>query len=108
MWMGSRSKYRSLLAGYVLYWELIKNGCEIGCSRYHLGRSTAQSTGEAFKNKWNAVPSQLYWQYLLRRTKQVPQLNVHNPRYRLAIDAWRRLPVPVTQVVGPFVARSIP
>ena len=108
MWLGTRAKYRNQDAGYVLYWELIKASCEQGAERYHLGRSTAQSGGETFKRKWNARVEQLYWHYLLRNGRDIPQLNIHNPKYRVAINAWRRLPVSVTQVVGPYIARSIP
>ena len=85
MWLGSRGEFRTRHAGYVLYWELIKNACERGMKRFHLGRSTVQSGGESFKKKWNAEPTQLYWQYLLRHAGRFPQLNVDNPKYRLAI-----------------------
>jgi len=108
LWLGSRGKFRKMYAGYVLYWELIKNACERGLKRFHLGRSTAQSGGEVFKKKWNAYPTQLHWQYVLRGQHRLPQLNVTNPKYRFAIRAWQRLPVPVTQVIGPMIARSIP
>jgi FemAB-related protein (PEP-CTERM system-associated) len=108
LWLGSRSKFRREYAGYVLYWELIKNACERGVRSYHLGRSTVQSGGESFKKKWNAKPTQLYWQYVLRTRENIPQLNVQNPKYRLAIKAWQKLPVPVTQVIGPFIAKNIP
>ena len=108
MWLGTRGRYRSQLAGYVLYWELIKDACEKGFRRFHLGRSSAQSGAEVFKKKWNARATQLYWQYILRAGREVPQLNTENPRYRLAINAWRRLPISVTQALGPMIARSIP
>ena len=108
LWLGSRAKFRRQHAGYVLYWELIKNACERGLKRFHLGRSTTQSGGEVFKKKWNAYPIQLYWQYMLRTRRDIPQLNVANPKYQFAIRTWQKLPVPVTQVIGPLIARSIP
>jgi lipid II:glycine glycyltransferase (peptidoglycan interpeptide bridge formation enzyme) len=108
LWLGSRAKFRRQYAGYVLYWELIKNACERGLKKFHLGRSKAQSGAEVFKKKWNAYPIQLYWQYVLRTRREIPQLNVDNPKYQLAIRAWQKLPVPVTQVIGPLIARSIP
>lgn len=108
MWLGARARYREQLAGYVLYWELLKDACLSGSQRFHLGRSTSQSGGETFKKKWNAYPTQLYWQYLLRTVGEIPQLNITNPRYQLAIRAWRKLPVLVTRVIGPAIARSIP
>jgi FemAB-related protein (PEP-CTERM system-associated) len=108
MWLGTRPKYRAQMPGYVLYWETIKDACERGLERYHLGRSTAQSAAESFKKKWNAEVTQLYWHYILRTRSEVPRLNPQNPRYRLAINTWRRLPLSVTRLVGPVIARSIP
>jgi FemAB-related protein (PEP-CTERM system-associated) len=108
MWLGMRSDYRKQLVGYVLYWELIRDACEMGCTSFHLGRSTKDSGGEQFKKKWNAETLQLHWQYILRTRKDMPSLNPTNPKYQLAIKAWQKLPLPVTQVLGPFIARSIP
>lgn len=108
MWLGMRSAYRKQLVGYVLYWELIKHACEAGFQSFHLGRSSKDSGGEQFKKKWNAEAQQLYWHYLLLRRADIPALNPANPKYKLAIEAWRRLPVGVTQAIGPLIARSIP
>jgi FemAB-related protein (PEP-CTERM system-associated) len=108
MWLGVRRAYRRQMAGYVLYWELLKHACERGFRTFNLGRSSKDSGGEAFKHKWQADLEQLYWQYILRTRKEMPSLNVSNPRYQLAIQTWRHLPVPVTQLIGPFIARSIP
>lgn len=108
MWLGMRAEYRKLLVGYVLYWELIKHACEIGCRSFHLGRSSKDSGGEQFKKKWNALSVQLYWHYVLRNRTSIPDLNTANPKYSLAIRAWQRLPVPITQAIGPLVSCSIP
>jgi hypothetical protein len=91
-----------------LYWELIKHACELGYQSFHLGRSSKDSGGEQFKKKWNAETLQLYWHYILRTRTDIPSLNPTNPRYQLAIKAWQRLPLPITQTLGPFLARSIP
>jgi FemAB-related protein (PEP-CTERM system-associated) len=108
MWAGSCERYRRELVGYVLYWEMIKDACERGYARFHLGRSTADSGGEQFKKKWNASATQLYWHYVLRTRPEIPQLNVTNRKYQLAIKAWRKLPVGVSQMLGPMIARYIP
>ena len=108
MWLGMRSEYRKQLVGYVLYWELIKHACEMGAERFHLGRSSKESGGEQFKKKWNAETLQLYWTYLLRTRTEMPSLNPDNPKFQLAIKAWQKLPIPATQFLGPFIARSIP
>lgn len=108
LWLGTRAQYRRQLVGYVLYWEIIKDACLHGHRRFHLGRSTADSGAEQFKRKWNAQPEPLYWHYILRTQGAIPQLNVANPKYRLAIAAWRKLPVVVTRHLGPLISRSIP
>lgn len=108
MWNGSVAEARGLNANYVLYWHMIRDACVRGFARFHLGRSTADSGGEEFKRKWRAEKHQLYWYYWRPDGREIPALNVDNPKYRLAIAAWRRLPLAVTRVVGPHVARCIP
>lgn len=108
MWAGTDSRYRNMQASYVLYWEMIKDACERGFVHYHLGRSTTESGSESFKKKWNADTKQLYWSYQLPANEPIPALNVDNPRYRLAIEIWRRLPTRLTTLIGPPVAKYIP
>jgi len=108
MWTYSLRKYAPMNVNYFLYWSLIKRGCERGYSSFHLGRSSVGSNGQMYKAKWRAVPQQLYWEYLLRRDGELPDMSVDNPKYNFAINAWRRLPVRVTQLLGPFLAKNIP
>lgn len=108
MWAGGLAEARILEANYALYWEMIRDACERGFHTYHLGRSTADTGSESFKKKWNADVTQLYWQYFLPRQGDLPQLNVHNPKFDLAIRTWRRLPLWVTKTAGPLISRSIP
>jgi FemAB-related protein (PEP-CTERM system-associated) len=108
MWAAAPVRFRSLQPNYVMYWEMIKDACERGFNKYHLGRSTVDSGGEQFKKKWNAVQTQLYWQYYLCRASKIPQLNVQNKKYKTAIKIWRKLPISLTAYLGPILARSIP
>lgn len=108
MWAAAAPEHQKLQPNYVLYWEMIKHACENGYRLYHLGRSTVDSNAEQFKKKWNAEPHQLYWQYILNRRTEMPQLNVANPKYQLAIQAWRKLPLAATTLIGPLLAKSIP
>ena len=108
MWLGIGGEHRKRGVGYVLYWELIKHACQHGYARHHLGRSSVNSGAEQFKKKWNARSTQLYWYYVLRTRRDIPQMNVNNPKYQLVIAAWRRLPVGLTKRLGPMISRSIP
>jgi FemAB-related protein (PEP-CTERM system-associated) len=108
LWLGSRGKYRDQYAGYVLYWELLKDAAARGCRTFHLGRSTSATGTEANKKKWNANSTQLYWHYAMGRKQQMPALNVDNPKFKLAIRTWRQLPIRVTTFMGPALAHWIP
>jgi len=108
MWAAFDPKALSLQPNYVLYWEMISWACRAGYREFHLGRSTADSGAQGFKAKWGAEPKQLYWSYHLKSGNGIPGLNPDNPRYRLAIRTWQKLPLPVLRVLGPRLARLIP
>jgi FemAB-related protein (PEP-CTERM system-associated) len=108
MWASSPRRYVKLQANYFLYWEMIRQACVDGHRSFHLGRSSGDSGASFYKGKWNAVPKQLYWEYILNKNKLLPELNVDNPKYHLAIKLWRLLPTSVTNFMGPMVARNIP
>jgi hypothetical protein len=47
------------------------------------------------------------WQYYLR-SGSANAMRPDNPRYQRAIRLWQRLPVRVTQLIGPEIVRGIP
>jgi FemAB-related protein (PEP-CTERM system-associated) len=108
MWAGGTVASRALQANYVLYWEMIQDACKRGLQRFHLGRSTADSGAEDFKKKWNADTLQLYWYQHRPDGGPAPSLNVDNPKFQLAIAAWRRMPMWMIRTLGPHIARAIP
>lgn len=108
MWAGGTAASRALQANYVLYWEMIQDACRRGLKRFHLGRSTADSGAEDFKKKWNATARQLYWYHHRPDGGPAPALNVDNPKYQLAIKAWRKMPLWMTRIIGARVAPGIP
>ncbi|MCZ7582457.1 MAG: hypothetical protein M5R36_03475 [Deltaproteobacteria bacterium] len=50
----------------------------------------------------------LPWAYELITRDEIPGLHPGNPKFQLAIRAWKRLPVAVTRVLGPPLARRLP
>jgi hypothetical protein len=37
----------------------------------------------------------------------VPELNPLNPKYRLLIKLWQRLPLPLANLIGPHIVKSL-
>jgi serine/alanine adding enzyme len=107
-WASSIRKYKSLCPNNILYWGSIKFAIEQGFSKFDFGRSTPNEGTYRFKEQWGAQPVPLYWQYLLGAKTPMPELNPKNPKYRLAISLWQKLPVGLTKILGPPIVRNIP
>lgn len=106
-WAASLKEFNRLSPNMLLYWQALRFGCESGHRWFDFGRSTPGGAHYRFKAQWGALPTPLYWQYWLPTPGPLPEHNPQNPRYQLAIRAWRRLPLPVTQVLGPVLARGL-
>lgn len=107
-WASSLVSERSFCPNHMLYWEAIRKACEKGFRVFDFGRSTPQSGPWLFKRQWGARPLPLYWEYSLAKGESLPELNVANPKYNLARSAWKLLPLPVANALGPQIVRYIP
>jgi hypothetical protein len=90
-----------------MYWHLLERAVERGQQTFDFGRSTVDSNTFRFKKQWGAVPCPAVWQYYVRRGS-VGDMRPENSRYQKLIRIWRRLPLWVTQLVGPTIVRGIP
>ena len=86
---------------------MIKGSCERGNTRFDMGRSEADSSSLKFKTNWGAQVVELNYNYYLRTLTDVPYADPRNPRYKLPIAIWKKLPLPVTGVLGPWLIRGI-
>lgn len=92
----------------LLYWAMLQAAVEQQCARFDFGRSTADSGTYRFKLQWGAQPEALRWHYWLASGGELPQINPDNPKYAAAIAVWKRLPLPVANVLGPHVVKFLP
>lgn len=107
-WASSLRRYNFLSPNMLLYWSVLKFACERGYRVFDFGRSTPYEGTYRFKEQWGAKPVQLYWHYWLKRGISRPELNPKNPKYQFAIQIWKKLPVPLTRVLGPLIVKNIP
>lgn len=111
LYVPSASAYRESLRScpnHALYWNVIKSGCENGMTSFDFGRSSHGSNTFRFKKQWVPDPTQLTWQYYLHLDQSLPQINPNNPKYRLLIYLWRKMPLPLANWLGPKVIRNFP
>jgi len=107
-WASSLREYRSQCPNNLLYWRIIEHAIDSGCRTLDFGRSTPNEGTYHFKEQWGARPEPLYWEYVLRGRTDLPDLSPANPKYRAAIAVWTRLPLAITNLIGPHIVRSIP
>lgn len=108
LWGATFGEFRCESPNYFFTWEVIKYAYEKGCKYCNFGRSTIGTGPYYFKQQWRAQCKNLYWQYYLNSADRVPDFTPSNPKYRLAIEIWKRLPLFLTKMVGPKVVRFLP
>jgi FemAB-related protein (PEP-CTERM system-associated) len=105
---GSIARARSIKGSNdFMYWELMRRSAEEGLSSFDFGRSKAGTGPYSFKKNWGFVPTALPYEYYLVAADSVPNVNPTNPKYRLLVDTWKRLPLPVANLLGPVLARNL-
>ncbi len=104
---GDRIAARELGANDFKYWELMRHACALGLKVFDYGRSKRGSGSYAFKKNWGFEAQPLHYEYCLYQRTAVPQNNPSNARYRLLIEAWRRMPLGLANWLGPFVVRNL-
>lgn len=104
---GGTDAARDLKGNDFMYWEVMRRAVEKGCRIFDYGRSKVGTGSYRFKKHWGFEPEPLYYEVDLVKAKQIPEINPLNPKYQLFIAAWKRLPLPVSQIVGPWLAKDL-
>lgn len=100
-------RYNPRCPNYLLYWKMIEASCVRGCTAFDMGRSELDSPNLKFKLNWGSEPLPLFYNYYLRKRKEIPYVDPRNPRYRIPIAIWQRLPLFVSRNVGPLLISGL-
>lgn len=104
---GDAVRARELAANDFKYWELMRRSCARGIKVFDYGRSKVGSGSWSFKKNWGFEPTPLHYEYRLYKRDAIPQNNPNNPKYKLMIATWRRLPLWVANRLGPLIVRNL-
>jgi len=92
----------------ILYWELIKRGCETGAMTFDFGRSTKGSGTFEYKRQWGAEPVPLFWyQQPCSDLNGGSSLDSKSAKNQAMIALWKKLPLCIANGVGPMLRKSI-
>ncbi len=104
---GGTIEAREVAGNDFMYWEVMRRACARGVRLFDYGRSKVGTGSYSFKRNWGFTPEPLHYEYRLVRARELPRVNPLNPKYRLLIEAWKRLPLPLTKLIGPFISRNL-
>lgn len=104
---GCVAEARSLGANDFMYWRLMRRAVERGYSVFDFGRSKVGTGPYSFKKNWGFEPRPVVHEFKMRDGGPVPEINPTNPKYRMFIALWKRLPLPIANLLGPHIVRNI-
>lgn len=107
-WIASTPEARGKYSTVFLYWTALEWATQNGFRRVDLGRCTPGSGTHRFKTQWECDEVPLPWSYWVKEGRSLPQLRPDNPRFRLAVETWKRLPLALANALGPRIVRAIP
>ena len=90
-----------------MYWKLLERSVERGQEGFDFGRCTPEGNTFTFKKKWGAEPEPAIWQYYVRKGS-VTDVRPEGGKYDRAVNLWKKLPLPLTRLIGPSIVRGIP
>ncbi len=106
-WAGSSRAHQKMAPNMLLYWGVMEEAVKRGVTLFNFGRCSPGSGTHRFKRQWESEDLPLPWlQWSRSGVASTPTPT--GTKYQVATAAWQRLPVPVTNVIGPPLSRLIP
>ena len=104
---GGMPAARELAGNDFMYWELMRRAAARGMRSFDFGRSKRGTGAFDFKKNWGFEPTPLYYEYQLHQARAMPDNNPLNPKFQLFIKLWKKLPLPVANLVGPVIVKQL-
>lgn len=110
-WASTLAEYNPLAPNMLLYWGLQAHLCGAGVTRFDFGRSTYGEGTYKFKRQWGAEPWPLDWQqWTAQGMAPPPPATVDSgasPARAAVASVWQKLPLALTNSLGPRLRRYI-
>lgn len=106
-WGGGVFAARALRANDVMYYELMCHARKRGCTRFDFGRSKTGSGAYHFKRNWGFEPEPLSYASWTAPGHEVRDADPTSQRHAARIALWKRLPLPIANRLGPWIAKGL-
>ncbi|TFW15419.1 FemAB family XrtA/PEP-CTERM system-associated protein [Duganella callida] len=104
---GGMDVAREVAGNDFMYWNLMEAAVERGCRSFDFGRSKLGTGAYDFKHNWGFPAEPLEYEYRLQAAEAVPENNPLNPKYRMFIKLWRKLPLGLANQLGPHIVKHL-
>jgi serine/alanine adding enzyme len=106
-WASSLREWSRSAPNMLLYSAFMERMIERGVRTFNFGRCTPGGGTHRFKLQWGGVDEPLPWaQWSPNGVTATPSPDT--PLFRIATASWKRLPLPVANLLGPVLARRLP
>ncbi len=106
-WGGGTRAARQLRANDRMYYELMLHARRRGCDRFDFGRSKIASGAHDFKKNWGFEPEPLGYASWTAPGCQPRDADPTSAAHAARIALWKRLPLPLANLIGPWIARGL-
>jgi FemAB-related protein (PEP-CTERM system-associated) len=106
-WASSLREHKQRAPNMLLYWGLMQHMIGRGVSVFNFGRCTPDTGTHRFKLQWGGETVPLPWVQWSSSGVAAPP-SPDRPLFQMATRVWSRMPLAVTNTVGPFLARNLP
>lgn len=106
-WGGGSHAARPARANELMYYELMLHARRQGMTRFDFGRSKTGSGPFAFKKNWGFDPVPLTYGAWTAPGAPPRNIDPTDASYSRKIDLWKKLPLPVANLLGPWIARGL-
>ena len=104
---GGNRNARQLKSADFMYYTVMCNALDKGCKWFDFGRSKNDAGPYKYKKNWGMKAQPLHYYYYLVKADDLPNLSPNNPKYKMFIHLWQKLPLKVSQFVGPFLSKYL-
>jgi len=102
-YVGSRRDFFRYAGNDFLYWQLMRYAAARGARLFDFGRSKTGTGAYTFKRLWGFEPEPLRYRVGILGDGPPPGRSTSDTGVARLQRAWRRLPLPVTKLLGPFI-----
>lgn len=106
-WASSLRAYNRTSANMGLYWAFMERAAAEGLSVFNFGRCTPGSGTHRYKKQWGGRDETLWW-YQHSATASASTPSPDDGAYAWGPRLWKKLPLPVANVLGPRIVKFIP